>query len=87
MGFGNLYMEMMTLALNEKLQELRKESNLSQEKVAELVGVSRQSVSKWEIGLSKPDTENLIHLVEIYNVSLDELIGVAEPVEQHPVRL
>lgn len=74
------------MALNEKLQKLRTENNLSQEKVAELVGVSRQSVSKWEIGLSKPDTENLIRLAEIYHVSLDELIGVAEPVEQLPVQ-
>jgi len=40
------------LALNKKLQKLRTENNLSQEKVAELVGVSRQSVSKWEIGVS-----------------------------------
>jgi len=43
-------MEVMILMLNEKLQKLRAENNLSQEKVAELVGVSRQSVSKWEIG-------------------------------------
>ena len=77
-----LQVEMMILTLNEKLQRLRKEHNLSQEKVAELVGVSRQSVSKWEIGLSKPDTENLIHLAEIYHVSLDELITASEPVEQ-----
>lgn len=84
MSFGKLHMEVMILTLNEKLQKLRKESNMSQEKIAELVGVSRQSVSKWEIGLSKPDTENLIHLAEIYHVSLDELIGVAEPAEQLP---
>lgn len=84
MSFGKLHMEVMVLTLNEKLQKLRKENNMSQEKIAELVGVSRQSVSKWEIGLSKPDTENLIHLAEIYHVSLDELIGVAEPAEQLP---
>lgn len=70
------------MTLNEKLQKLRKENNLSQENVAELVGVSRQSVSKWENGLSNPDTENLIHLAKIYHVSLDEIIGIAEPAEQ-----
>jgi transcriptional regulator with XRE-family HTH domain len=74
----------MILTLNEKLRELRTENNLSQEKVAELVCVSRQSVSKWETGLSKPDTENLIRLTEIYHVSLDELIGASESVEQYP---
>lgn len=70
------------MELNEKLKNLRKKNHLSQEKIAELVGVSRQSVSKWEIGLSKPDTNNLIHLVDIYHISLDELIGVTEPAEQ-----
>lgn len=70
------------MKLTEKLQNLRKENNLSQEKLAELVGVSRQSVSKWEIGLSKPDTNNLMHLADVYNISLDELIGAAEPAKQ-----
>lgn len=82
MGFGKLFMEMMLMELNEKLQNLRKENHLSQEKIAELVGVSRQSVSKWEVGLSKPDTNNLIRLADIYGVSLDELIGTAESTEQ-----
>lgn len=70
------------MKLTEKLQNLRKENNLSQEKLAELVGVSHQSVSKWEIGLSKPDTNNLMHLADVYNISLDELIGAAEPAKQ-----
>lgn len=84
MSFGKLHMGVMILALNEKLQKLRADNNMSQEKVAELVGVSRQSVSKWEIGSSKPDTDNLIHLAEIYHVSLNELTGVAGPAEQLP---
>jgi len=62
------------MTLGEKLQNLRKENMLSQEKLAELVGVSRQSVSKWENGLSNPDTENLILLAEIFNISVDEFI-------------
>lgn len=84
MIFVKLHIEVMILILNEKLRELRTENNLSQEKVAELVGVSRQSVSKWETGLSNPDTENLIRLTEIYHVSLGELIGVTESAELHP---
>lgn len=63
------------MTLGEKLQNLRKENMLSQEKVAELVGVSRQAVSKWENDLSNPDTENLILLAEIFNISVDELTG------------
>ncbi|MGY0372667.1 helix-turn-helix domain-containing protein [Clostridium sp. JNZ J1-5] len=61
------------MVLKENLVHLRKSNNLSQEKVAELVGVSRQAVSKWETGLSKPDTENLMKLAEIFHVSMDEL--------------
>lgn len=63
------------MILGEKLQNLRKENMLSQEKLAELVGVSRQAVSKWETGLSNPDTENLIKLAEIFNISIDEFTG------------
>lgn len=63
------------MTLGERLQNLRKENMLSQEKLAELVGVSRQAVSKWETGLSNPDTENLIKLGEIFNLSIDEITG------------
>lgn len=63
------------MTLGEKLQSLRKGNMLSQEKLAELVGVSRQAVSKWETGLSNPDTENLIKLGEIFNLSIDEFTG------------
>jgi transcriptional regulator with XRE-family HTH domain len=57
----------------EKIQALRNENKMSQEKLAELLGVSRQAVSKWEIGLSNPTTENLIRLAEIFQVSMDEI--------------
>ena len=63
------------MTLGRTLQNLRKKNTLSQEKLAELVGVSRQAVSKCETGLSNPDTENLIRLAEIFNVSVDELTG------------
>ena len=57
----------------KKLSELRKQNEISQEKLAEMVGVSRQAVTKWESGKSNPDTENLIRLAEIFGISLDEL--------------
>ncbi len=73
------------MSFAEKLRQLRKQKNLSQEKIADLLGVSRQSVSKWENGLSQPDTNNLIRLAEILEVSLDELTGItseSQPLEQ-----
>ena len=57
----------------KKLSDLRKQNGISQEKLAEMVGVSRQAVTKWESGKSNPDTENLIRLAEIFGISLDEL--------------
>lgn len=65
------------LGLN--LQEIRKQNKLSQEALAEKLGVSRQAISKWERGESAPDTENLIALSRIYGVSIDELLGNAAP--------
>ena len=60
--------------IGEKLFERRKAAGLSQEELAEKIGVSRQAVSKWERGESSPDTENLIALAKLYNISLDELV-------------
>lgn len=64
----------MTLETANRLFELRKKHNLSQEELAEKLGVSRQAVSKWERSEASPDTDNLIALAKIYNLSLDELI-------------
>lgn len=61
------------MTLGEKIKNIRNQKELSQEKLAELLNVSRQAVSKWETDLSKPDTQNLICLSEIFNVSIDEL--------------
>jgi DNA-binding XRE family transcriptional regulator len=60
--------------LNERISALRKDKGLSQEAVAEALGVSRQAVSKWETGRSNPDTENLIKLAVLFDVSADELV-------------
>lgn len=54
---------------------------LSQEALAEKLGVSRQAVSKWERSESSPDTDNLIALAKLYGVSLDELLYVDESIE------
>lgn len=63
---------------SETLKYLRRNKNLSQEKLAEDLGISRQAVSKWENGLAEPDTSNLIKLAELFNVSLDELTGLSD---------
>lgn len=64
----------MNAEIANRLQQLRKNNNLSQEELAEKIGVSRQAVSKWERAEASPDTENLILLSRLYNISLDELL-------------
>ena len=54
------------MTLGEKIQELRKVSGLSQEALAEKMDISRQAISKWETDLSKPSTQNLIHLAAMF---------------------
>ncbi|MCH5180240.1 MAG: helix-turn-helix domain-containing protein [Erysipelotrichales bacterium] len=68
----------MNIVTANKLFELRKKSGLSQEELADKIGVSRQAVSKWERAEASPDTDNLIALANLYNISLDELIGKEE---------
>jgi len=63
------------MILSDKLQQYRKLNKYSQEKLAELLGVSRQAVTKWENGVSAPSTENLIKLSAIYKIPLDDLIN------------
>ena len=53
-----------------RLYELRKKAGLSQEELANLVGVSRQAVQKWEAGSSRPDLDNLTALAGYFNVTL-----------------
>lgn len=62
----------------KRLFEYRKANGYSQEELAEKIGVSRQAISKWERGESSPDTENLIALSRLYNVTIDEMINNTE---------
>ena len=62
------------MELPEKLYTLRKKSGLSQERLAEKLGVSRQAISKWESGQSVPETDKLIAISDYFNVSLDYLM-------------
>ena len=65
----------MNVETANRLMQYRKKAGLSQEELADKLGVSRQAVSKWECAESSPDTDNLIALAKIYNISLDELIN------------
>ena len=60
--------------LGETLKELRTERNMTQEFVAESLGVSRQTVSKWENGSSEPSTSNLIAIAKLYETPPEELL-------------
>ena len=65
----------MNIEIANKLQQMRKKNNLSQEELAAKMGVTRQAVSKWERAESAPDMENLILLAKLYGVTIDELLS------------
>lgn len=62
------------MTLGEKISKLRKENGHTQEGLAQLLGVSRQAVSRWESNLAYPETEKLIRIGELYNCSMDYLL-------------
>ncbi|GGF93816.1 helix-turn-helix domain-containing protein [Paenibacillus abyssi] len=62
------------MAIGQKIQKLRKKNYMSQEKLAEQLGVSRQAISKWEVGESIPDTDKVIQLSLAFDVPTDYLL-------------
>ena len=67
-----------------RLYDLRKKAGLSQEELANLVGVTRQAVQKWEAGASRPDMDNLAALARYFDVTLDWLITGREAEKEQP---
>ncbi|MBP5408090.1 MAG: helix-turn-helix transcriptional regulator [Bacilli bacterium] len=61
--------------LSENLKRIRKENNLSQEQLAEKLGVSRQSVSKWESGQAYPEMDKMLQLCEMFHLNIDDLLN------------
>ena len=61
------------MEIGKKIMDLRKKKGLSQEELAEKVGIARQTISKWELGETSPDLKQAKELSKIFNVSLDEL--------------
>lgn len=63
------------MELGNKILKLRKKQSLSQEELAEKINVTRQTISKWELGETTPDIKQAKELSKVFNISLDELVG------------
>lgn len=63
------------MTMGEKIQQLRKAKGMSQEDLASNITVSRQAISKWELGEAVPDTNNIVQLCKIFGVSADYLLN------------
>lgn len=68
------------MEFNNRLYELRKQRGFSQEELAGKLNVSRQTISKWEVGDSTPDMEKLMAISDLFDISLDELVSGKTPV-------
>lgn len=74
------------MSFNEKLHELRKEKGYSQEGLAEVLGVSRQAVAKWEAGSNYPEVDKLISISNLFRVSIDKLLKNIEDECSEPLK-
>lgn len=66
----------MKLQIGDKLKELRQQNNITQDRLAEILGVSGQSVSRWELGICYPDLELLPVIANYFDITLDDLVGM-----------
>ncbi len=76
---GNKQEKQVRASLSQRLKQLRTDRNYTQEYVAEILGVSRQAVSKWENGSSEPSTSKLFAIAKLYGIEVTELL---EGIEQ-----
>ncbi|MBQ3099885.1 MAG: helix-turn-helix transcriptional regulator [Clostridia bacterium] len=74
------------LQFKDKIKKLRKEKDMTQEQLAEYMGVSPQAVSRWETGATCPDIFALPSLAELFGISVDEMLGVDEKEKQKEIR-
>lgn len=70
------------MSLSENIKNKREELKLSQEYVADHLGISRQAVSKWETGQSEPTASNLMELAALFEISLSELVAPEKYAEE-----
>lgn len=73
--------------LGDRIQQLRKGIGLSQEQLAEIVGVSRQAISKWETDQSSPDLDKIVLLCKTFSVSADALFGIRDDNSKDTVQI
>ena len=66
------------MEFSERLKKLRKDAGLTQIDVASKLGISQQAYASWEQGIKKPTQENLVKIAQIFNVSIDYLVGNSE---------
>ena len=78
-------MGLVKMEFHNKLYNLRKQKGLSQEELANRLNVSRQTISKWEVGDSTPEMEKLIAISDLFGISLDELVMDKAPVKTEEV--
>ena len=70
------------MQFGEKLSKLRKANNYTQEQLADILGVSRQAISKWESDITFPETDKLIRMGKLFDCSLDYLLGDTEEIDR-----
>ena len=70
--------------IGQRIAKCRKNTNISQEQLAEMLEVSRQTISKWETGLATPDTYNIVQLSRIFRVSVEYLTCGSEEIAESP---
>ncbi len=63
------------MSFNEKLLTLRKNAGMSQDALADKLGVTRQAVSKWELGTAMPETKSIVQIAQVFSVTTDYLLG------------
>lgn len=68
-----------TVEIGTQIKKFRQEQQVSQQELADHLNISRQTISKWELGKSLPDLENVIRLAEYFNISVDVLLGRKKP--------
>ena len=74
------------MKFHENLIALRRREGWSQEELGNRIGVTRQTVSKWELGLTTPELEKLVQLADVFGMTTDQLVGrTAATVPQEPV--
>lgn len=70
------------MTFGEKLKVIRRQAGMSQEKLAEKLGVSRQAITKWETNAGIPDIENIMAVSTLFHVSIDELLSNEKNIAQ-----